>query len=51
MKSYEMKNYLLESGFTAEQLLEELVQAMSDKEGVENFEHIAEMHGMDFEEL
>jgi len=44
MRSYEMKDFLIDSGFSAESLLDELVQAMSDAEGVENFKHIANMH-------
>jgi hypothetical protein len=39
-----MKDYLLERGFTAESLLNELVQAMSNQEGTENFKHIAAMN-------
>ena len=48
MKSYEAMAALLEY-MPAEKLLEELVQAMSNQEGKENFQHIADMHGIELE--
>lgn len=42
-----MKDKLLEMGFSTEALLDELVQAMSDREGTEHFQHIADMHDIE----
>lgn len=49
MNSYDMKCKLLEL-MGAESLLEELCQAMSEKEALENFEHITNMHDIELDE-
>lgn len=49
MDAYKMMQRLLDQGFTAEELLNELIQAMSEKESRENFEFIARMHDINLE--
>lgn len=41
---------VLKNALGPEGLLDELFQAMSEQEAIENFEHIAQMHDIDLDE-
>lgn len=51
MNSYQLKEYLMErGGFSAENLLLELVHAMGEQDAKENFEFIAQMWDIELPE-
>ena len=49
MNRVEVVQFLMEQGFTAEGLLDSIMQAMSEKEAHDNYEFICRMEGIPYD--